>query len=121
MIRMRKLTATILLIFLGILLPVAAMPVRICLLDPEERTDDCCRTCNSDSKDCCSDVDPLPELTPPDGNFETPVFLGYALPPTIVDFVLVPQRVVVPACYARPPTKIAETTARLAVLNVWRL
>jgi hypothetical protein len=110
-----------LLIILGILLPVAAMPVRICLLDLEERTDDCCRTCNSDSKDCCEDVDPLPELAPPDGNFETPAFLGYALPPTIVDFVVVPQRIVVPACYARPPTRIAQTTARLAVLNVWRL
>lgn len=118
---MRKFTATILVICLGMLLPVAAMPVRICLLDLEERTDDCCRTCPSDSNDCCADLDPLPDTSIPGGNFETPSFVGYAIPPTLATLPLIPERIALPRCHARPPTGIGPPAARLAVLNVWRL
>lgn len=118
---MRNFTATILVICLGILLPAAAMSVRICLLDAEERTEDCCRTCPSDSGDCCADLEPLPHAPVPDGNFETPAFLGYAIPPTLATLPLVPERIIPPSCHARPPTAIGPSTSRLAVLNVWRL
>ena len=118
---MRKFTATFLLICLGIMLPVAAMPVRICLLEPEERTDNCCNTCTSDTGDCCADVDPLPELLLQDGNFEMPEFTGYALPPTMMDLPIIPKQILPPSCLARAPTGIGSTTARLAALNIWRL
>ena len=118
---MRKLTATILVICLGILLPAAAIPVRICLLDLEERKDDCCNTCSSDNEDCCADLAPIPDAPVPNGNFETPPFIGFALPPSMVELPPIPERIVPPPCHARPPTGIGPPTARMAALNVWRL
>lgn len=118
---MRRLAAIIMAVCYGILLPAAAMPVRICLLDQGERTDDCCRTCPSGSNDCCTDLDPLPDAPVPDGNFETPAFLGYAIPTALASMPLIPERIALPSCLARRPAGTGPPTARLAVLNVWRL
>jgi hypothetical protein len=118
---MRRFTAIILVICFGILIPAAATPIRICLLDPEERTGDCCRTCSSDSNECCADLAPLPDTSIPNGNFETPSFVGYPIPYTLATLPLIAERIALPSRHARPAAGIGPPTARLAALNVWRL
>jgi hypothetical protein len=118
---MCKWIATILAICLGILLPAAAIPLRICLLDPSERFEDCCNTCTTGRQDCCADQKTLPDAPMPGGNVETPAFVGYAIPPVIEAPPGIPARIAPPPCFARPRTGIGPPAARLAVLNVWRL
>lgn len=118
-LQMLKLSAIILLICLGILLPVSAMPVRICLLAFEERTDTCCNACDSDVKDCCADVDAIPDGTAPHRSLETAVFGGHALPPASLAFAVPPERIVPTSCRARLSNWTCPTSARLAVLGVW--
>jgi hypothetical protein len=118
---MRKFTATILAICFGILLPAAAMPMRVCLLDQAEQSEDCCGTCSTNNVDCCVDSEGLPDSQLPSGSFETPPFVGNALPPTMAELPRIPESIVLPPCLARPPNGIGSTTARLAVLSVWRL
>ncbi len=118
---MRKLMATILAICFGILLPAAAMPARVCLLDPSERSEDCCNTCTTGRQDCCADLKTLPDAPMPGGNFETPAFVGYAIASIIAEPPRIPESIAPPPWHARPRTGIGPPAARLAVLNVWRL
>lgn len=118
---MRNLIATILAICLGILLPSAPIPVRVCLLDPAVRSEDCCGTCSASDKDCCVDTEVLPDSTLPAGSFETPAFVGYVIPPLMAELPLIPERILPPPCFARTPAGIGPPAAWLAVLNVWRL
>lgn len=118
---MSKLMTIILAICFGIQLPTAAMPVRVCLLDPEERTENCCRDCPSDSKDCCAELDRLPDAPVPDPNFSTPPFVGYVIPSAIADVLPMPVRIVTPPRHEQPPSGIGPPTTRLCVLNVWKL
>lgn len=118
---MRKLMVTILAICYGILLPAAGMPLRVCLLDAMERSVDCCDDCSDESKDCCVDVETLPDSPMPGGNFETPAFVGYAIPFVMTELPSIPESIVPPPCFERPRTGIGPPAERLAVLNVWRL
>jgi hypothetical protein len=118
---MRRLIATMLAICLGILLPSAAMPVRVCLLGSEERSDHCCNSCNDTRQDCCADLDLLPDSPLPGGLFETPAFVGYAIPSISTEPHGIITHIPPPPCFTRLPTGIGPPTARLAVLNVWRL
>lgn len=118
---MRKLMVTILAICYGILLPAAGMPLRVCLLDAMERSVDCCDDCSDDSKDCCVDVETLPDSPMPGASFETPAFVGYAIPFVMTELPCIPVRIVPPPCFERPRTGIGPPAERLAVLNVWRL
>lgn len=118
---MHNLIATILAVCLGIVLPAAPIPVRVCLLDPAEQTEDCCGTCSTSDEDCCVHSEVLPDSPLPAGNFETPAFVGYAIPPMMAELPLIPERILPPPCFERTPTGIGPPAARLAVLNVWRL
>ena len=118
---MRKLMPLILAVCLGILLPTAATSLRVCLLDPAERSENCCDDCSSGTEDCCVDSDGLPDAPLPGGNFETPAFVGYAIPPAMAELPGILGRPIPPPCIARPRTGIGPPMARLAVLNVWRL
>lgn len=118
---MRKLTAAVLAICFGILLPAAAMPVRFCLLDPADRSEDCCGTCPTRDRDCCADLEILPEAPMPGGFFETPVFSGYIIPADLGVLPAIPASMVPPPCFPPLRAGIGPPTARLAVLNVWRL
>ena len=118
---MLKFMASFLAICLGILLPVAAMPLRVCLLEQTERSEDCCGTCSTSDKHCCVDSEGLPDSLLPAGNYEAPAFVAYPLPPRVADLPPVPERILPPPAHARAPTGMGPPTARLAVLNVWRL
>jgi hypothetical protein len=118
---MRRLIATILAICLGILLPAAAMPVRVCLLDPAERSENCCGSCTTEHQDCCADLETLPDAPMPGGNFETPGFVGYASPAVSVVLPRIPERIAPAPCFALARKGIGPPAGRLAVLNVWRL
>jgi hypothetical protein len=97
------------------------MPLRVCLLDPAERSEDCCSSCPASDRHCCVDSEGLPDSLLPAGNFETPAFAGYAIPPTMADSPPMPERILPQFCHARPLSGIGPPAARLAVLNVWRL
>jgi hypothetical protein len=118
---MRKLTAIILTICFGMLLPAAGLPVRVCLLDSADQPEDCCNTCKSDRQDCCADFQPLPDTPMPGVNLETPAYVGYVILPTMAEVPRIPATIAPPPWCAKPRTGVGPPTARLAVLNVWRL
>ena len=118
---MFRLSAILTILCLGCLLPVAASPLRVCLLDLEERTADCCADCGEEDKDCCLDVQPIPPGPLAKGFFELPDFSVQLLdtcfalpaaPPEI--FAFLPRM-------ARPPPCCGPPSAHRALLNVWRL
>lgn len=117
---MRKLMVTLLAICFGILLPTAAMPVRVCLLHPAEQAEDCCGTSTS-LENCCVDLGTLASAPLPGRILETPLFVGCAIPFLVAELPDIPEAIAPSPCFAQPRTGIGPPTARLAVLNVWRL
>lgn len=121
LVAMRKIMATILAVCFGILLPAAAIPVRVCLLHPGDLSGECCGNCATSHQDCCTDFKTVPYSTMPDGHFETPAFAGYVIPDFWAELPCIPESIAPPPCFARPPTGIGTPMAHRAVLNVWRL
>ena len=94
---MRKSLAAFLLVCLGVLIPLAASPVRVCLLDgtitsaafppgaPDECADGgCCPDCNRDADPqapCCVDLEELPDSSVPHPPVELPPAVFAELPP----------------------------------------
>lgn len=106
---------------LALLLPWAQAPLRVCMLDPGERSEDCCSECPDQSQDCCMDVDLLPDLLPPETGLIPPALMAGDLPwidscPCFASSELLPRRV--PATQPSRPVPISQ---RLAILSVWRL
>ncbi|MFZ9936049.1 MAG: hypothetical protein ACO3JG_03210 [Luteolibacter sp.] len=118
---MRKVLAIMLATCLGVLLPAAAMPLRVCLLEPMEQADGCCNSCSTGHRDCCADVKLLPDAPMPEGNFETPAFVGYAIPSAMAELPRIPVSIAPPIDFTHARTGVGPPTARLAVWNVWRL
>jgi hypothetical protein len=134
---MRKTLAALLLVCLGILIPLAASPVRVCLLDgtitsavfPAGSGDscedsECCPDCDRDADPeapCCVDLDELPDSPVPHPPVE--------LPPAV--FAELPQHACPEAALAEPVRVVFtrsesirgpdSPTAYRAVLGVWRL
>lgn len=122
----------LLLICFGILVPLSATPVRVCLLnadaagvlvghDPEK---ECCPECSRGSetpKPCCVDVEEFPDSPSPQSSFELP-------PVVLTDLTELPgspalreeiqPEVFSPSEPIRGPTSPA---AHRAVLGIWTL
>ena len=113
--------AAILMFCLGALLPLAATPLHVCLLDPAERTAGCCDNCTAGDHECCADMEAIPDALMPAGSQATPAFVGYALPPAMALMPRIPEKIVPLPCFAQPRAGIGPPTDRFAVLNVWRL
>jgi hypothetical protein len=118
---MFRLSAILTILCLGCLLPLAGSPLRVCILEQEERSEDCCTDCGEEDKECCLDVQPIPPGPLVKGIFETPDFSAQMLdasfalpaaPPEI--FAFFPRMVCPPPCCGPP-------SAHRALLNVWRL
>lgn len=118
---MKKFFATLLLVCYGVILPVAASPVRICLLEERERTPDCCEKCPSTHKDCCAEMDTLPDSPVPTNPTDIPPFVAAELASFIIgDF---PEVVGLPQAPAfSQPIRGPDTPAAYrSVLGVWSI
>jgi hypothetical protein len=127
---MRKVIATFLLACLGMMLPTAALPLRVCFLEPQIFMADggpdskCCPDCTRESDEsdpCCVDLEALPDAPAPQPSIE--------LPPAIITFIcenaiLAPLRIERDRkVFARPERIRGPTSpaAHRAVLGIWRL
>lgn len=117
---MRGMMVAILMTCLGILLPVAAVPLHVCLLDPAEQSLGCCDDCLPGEKDCCRDVEALPDAPMPGESVEAPAFVGFAVAFFTLDWPAVSECPAPPG-FAATAARAGPTSARLAVLNVWRI
>jgi len=127
----RNLLATFLLVCLGVLIPVAASPMRVCLLEGGILTSgfashqpECCTDCEPD-KDlpdpCCVELEKLPELLAPQPPLEVAAAVLAEIPPWDC---LTPLERELP-CEASPRSEPirgpTSPAAHRAVLGIWRL
>jgi hypothetical protein len=129
---MRRAIAALLLACLGILVPLAATPVRLCLLEHRVlmpgasecglKKSKCCPDCGDHhEKPCCVDLEDLPDAPAPSVPEGLPAIATIELPAPV--FVLPPVVLVEDACFEaavpiRGPDSPAAWRARL---EVWRL
>ncbi|WP_367875074.1 hypothetical protein [Luteolibacter sp. Populi] len=122
---MRRAIAVFLLACLGMIIPLAASPVRICLLESSvAEQESCCSKCRKEHKhepSCCVDVDELPDAplaTLPEG---LPPIVAIDLPPPV--FLLPPVNLVPAAALEMfEPIRGPDTPCSFrARLGVWRL
>lgn len=128
---MQRLVAAILLACLGMMIPLAGSPLRLCLLENRllvggsgcgAEKDPCCRDCGDSPEDpCCVELEEMPDVPVPPVPDELPA-------PPVMDL---PE----PAFVAPPPVLAAVSVhlaatpirgpdtpaAHRAVLGVWRL
>jgi len=131
--QMRRAIAALLLACLGILVPLAATPVRLCLLEHRVlvpgasecglKKSKCCPDCGDhhDEKPCCVDLEDLPDAPPPSFPEGLPAIVAIDLPPTVFDLppvVLVEDSIFEAAVPIRGPD---TPSVRRALLEVWRL
>lgn len=130
-VSMRKAFASFLLVCLGVLIPVAAVPMRVCLLGGGILTSgfashqpECCTDCERDAGEpgsCCVELEKLPDLLAPQPPLEVVAAVLAEIPAW--DY-LAPLDNVLPCALAlrsepvRGPTSPA---AHRAVLGIWRL
>lgn len=124
--------AMLLLACFGILVPLSASPVRVCLLDVaagslqvgHDAGKKCCAECTRESETpdpCCVDVEDLPDSTPPQSSFELP-------PVVLTDLAefsdLSALREEIPSevfSHSEPIRGPTSPSAFRAVLGIWRL
>ena len=120
---MRRAIAVFLLACLGMLVPLAASPLRICLLDGKAMKTSCCAKCEQEPKhdpSCCVEIEqhdaPLPDF--PAG---VPAVIAIELPPPV--FVLPPAELLsaVAEGYFEPIRGPDTPCRHRAILGVWRL
>lgn len=118
---MIRLLATLLLICFGTILPVAAAPVRVCLLEQKQREADCCKKCHDKHQDCCAELDKLPDSPMPGGSLEIPPFVAWEIPS--FDAAVRPVEIVVAMepRYAPPIRGPGTPAAVRSVLSVWSI
>lgn len=112
----------------GMLLPVAATPVRICFLGSHlamvAKESGCCDNCTQPAEGpqpCCMDLEALPEASTPEVEVVLPPIPICVLPdgPAVAP---VPSRPVRECMVRSTPIRGPDTpTAWCAVINVWRL
>jgi hypothetical protein len=131
---MRKLVAALLLVCFGILIPLAASPVRVCLLDgtvtsaafPADSCGEreCCPDCDRDADPgapCCVDLDELPDSSVPHPPVELPPAVFAELPQHACPEVALAEPVRVVFTRSESIRGTDSPTAYRAVLGVWRL
>lgn len=123
---MRKVLASFLLMCLGVLIPVAASPMRICLLDGgilaagSVSQSGCC-DCEDQHAPCCVELEKLPELFVPQAAVELPPAVVAELPlwPCARLFASELPR---ESCRFSEPIRGPDSPgAHRAVLGIWRL
>ena len=121
--QMRRVIAVFLLACLGVLVPLAASPLRICLLETKAAETSCCSKCHQESKHdpaCCLDIEqpaaPLPGF--PEG---VPVAIAIDLPPPVFDLPPVELLPAVAKDYFAPIRGPDTPCRHRAILGVWRL
>ncbi len=103
------------------IVPLAALPVRVCLLPDAERTEDCCKKCPSTHGDCCADMDTLPEIPTPGTSTEIPPFIAVELLSYLVEELPeVPRQSQTPA-FSQPIRGPDTPAAYRSVLSVWSI
>jgi hypothetical protein len=124
---MRRVIAAFLLACLGTMVPLAAAPVRICLIENkimEAGDKPCCPKCKKETKhdsDCCVQLEELPDAPPvgfPEG---VPPLMAMDLPPQaflLPAVALVPVEVFSTEAPIRGPDEPGRLRAKL---GVWRL
>lgn len=129
---MRRVIAALLLVCLGIMVPLAAMPVRLCLLEHrvlvpgasecKVKKSKCCPDCGGHhQKPCCVDLEEMPDATAPSVPEGLPAIVAIDLPAPV--FVLPPAVLVEDSTYeAAVPIRGPDSpSAWRARLEVWRL
>jgi hypothetical protein len=126
--------AMLLLACFGILLPLSASPVRVCLLELDfaagallvghDAGKKCCAECTREPETpdpCCVDVEDLPDSTSPRSSFELP-------PVVLTDLAelsgVSAQREEIPSevlWHSEPIRGPASPSAFRAILGIWRL
>ena len=131
-VQMRRVIAALLLICLGMMVPLAATPVRLCLLEHRLlmpgvlecglKKAKCCKDCGKHHETpCCVDLEDLPDATAPSFPEGLPAIAAIDLPAPVFVLppaVLVEDSVFVAAVPIRGPDSPAAWRARL---EVWRL
>ncbi len=129
---MRQLLAILLLACFGIILPTAASPIRICILEQaaaaeaESEGGKCCPNpeCTRGEPDhisCCLDLEGLPDASAPQPLIELPALIvtdlpnGVCLPPVVTEL----SRKAYSA--SEPIRGLDSPAAYRAVLGIWRL
>ena len=122
--------AVLLLACFGILLPTAASPVRVCMLENRllvsevDSDSNCCSDCTRETDErnpCCMDLEALPDASAPQPSVDLPPITITELqvaaipPPMTVDLY---RWIDSPTGAIRGPTSPA---AYRAVLSIWRL
>ena len=132
---MQRILAAILLACFGMLIPTAATPVRICLLEGKifeggfssfEKTHSekskCCQDCGSNGNEgCCAELKQLPESPLPVVTIALPDLVPMDLPPVAFMAAPVPvgtEMVYHPSVPIRGPDSPA---AHRALLAIWRI
>lgn len=126
----RRVIAAGLLVCFGIILPVAAVPTRVCLLErklmvssPGE-AEKCCSECQRDSEDpepCCHDLDGLPDSQAPHPGFELPALPVVDLPSLMTPLPISRVSDLKPDAHEAPIRGPTSPAGWRAVLAVWRL
>jgi hypothetical protein len=123
----RKLIAALLLVCFGILVPVAASSVRICLLEESQLVagaSDCCSGCDQETNQqdpCCMDLEALPDASAPQPSVELPPLIVTELPES-----LLPGPSLFALCGLTDSQsalihRAKSPAAYRAVLGIWRL
>lgn len=128
---MRRLIAVLLLACLGMMIPLAGSPLRLCLLENRllmggsecgAEKDPCCPDCGDHHEDpCCVELEELPDMPVPPAPDELPAPLVMDLPkPAFVAArpVITDGSVHLAAAPIRGPD---TPSAHRALLGVWRL
>ena len=129
---MRRVIAALLLACLGMMVPLAATPVRLCLLEHrllmpvssecEAKKSKCCPDCGDHHEEpCCVDLEDLPDAPPPSFPEGLPAIAAIDLPEPV--FVLPPVVLVDDSIFeAAVPIRGPDSpSVRRALLEVWRL
>lgn len=131
---MQRLLAAVLMFCFGIMLPLAASPVRMCLMEgtihvpgfpaigvADTHGDACCPDCGNHDQPCCAELQKLPDSTLPATFPDLPPLVGIDLPGV---WFLAPLEPVVldPAFHPSVPIRGPDTPSEhRAVLAIWRI
>ncbi|MFM2242936.1 MAG: hypothetical protein RLZ97_1791 [Verrucomicrobiota bacterium] len=127
---MRQLLAILLLTCFGMMLPAAAVPVRVCILEralvagggDEDRK--CCPDCNRGEPDhasCCLDLEGLPDTSAPQPMIELPPLIAADLPADTWLSPVVTELGRKAFSASEPIRGPTSPAAYRAVLGIWRL
>lgn len=126
----RQFLAILLLVCFGAMLPTAASPIRVCLLEENTGTSgstasgksECCDECETHQhEECCAELKSLPDSTLPAWHVDMPDMVAVDLPPVV--FTAPPVRLVAEeAFHPSAPIRGPDSQGgRRALLAVWRI